>query len=367
MRTPELRIQMLAKGRPIIEIYDEIGPAWLGMIEEKAIAKALKEIGNVPEIEVRVNSLGGDAYDGLAIGNLFKAHPAKFHGRVMGVAASAATLLLMGCDTITIPKNALLMIHDPWTIAIGDVDDMQKAINQLEAVTQAGIECYAAKNTKKSKEEIAALMKEETWFTGEEAVEAGFADQTEAEVALPAVEPKAKAQSRFRKAPEHLESLFSISMRAPEVPTMADTPKPDPDPTPAPNPAPEPAPTPTPPPPPTPKQEAPELIERKRCSEIVALCSQIGRPEMAAEFIDAQNTVEQVRMFVKGAMCQDRKPVDGGGGGNDPTPADPNAKYKTEYAADRAYFQKSGTTEEDYIASRRITDGLDVLKTASAA
>lgn len=356
MRTPDFRVQMLAKSRPIIEIYDEIGPAWLGMIEEKTIANALKEIGNVPEIEVRFNSLGGDAYDGLAIGNLFKAHPAKFFGRVMGVAASAATLALMGCDTITIPKNALLMIHDPVTFAFGDEEEMRKAMDALSTVKDAGIETYAAKNTKKSKEQIAAMMKEETWMTGEQAVEEGFADQTEAEVALPKVEQKAVA--RFRKAPSQFASLLAISMQATEVP-MAEHAAPV-------------IPTPTLATAITQAQmdaakvdaaKEARASERQRSADITALCSQAGRPDLVAGFLEGEQTVADVQAHLFKTLCAERKPVDGGGGGaGDPPPADPDAKFKAEYAADRAYFKKSGTSEADYVMSRRISEGLDTLR-----
>lgn len=355
MSKPHFNVSMLAKGKARIEIYDEIGPSWAGMIDEKTVAAALKEIGNVKEIELRVNSLGGDAYDGLAICNMLKAHPAKVNGHVEGIAASAASILLMGCDTITIPKNALLMIHEPWTFAVGNAEDMQKAIAQLDSTTAAGIETYAAKNTKKSREEIAALMKEETWYTGEEAVEAGFADRTEAEVQLPSVEPKAAPQNRFRNAPSQFASLLAISMRATEVHKMADTTVTTPE-TPEVAPVVQAA-------APAPVQAAPVVKdttgdERKRCSEIASLCNQIGKPLMASEFIEKGATIEQVQMFVKGVMCQDRPAVDNGGSGagTDETPADEHAKYKAEYAADKKMLVKMGISEKDYIASRLVTD-----------
>lgn len=109
--------------------------------------------------------------------------------------------------------------------------------------------------------------------------------------------------------------------------------------------------------------EAPEQIERRRCAEIMSLCSMGGKPELASDFINNGTPVVDVQSHLFRVMCNDRRPVDGGGGGSNPAPvADPDAKFKTEYAADRAYFVKSGTTEADYIASRRVTEGLDPLK-----
>lgn len=356
MKAPHFNVTMAAKGgRPRIEIYDEIGPEWLGMIEERTIAQALKDIGNATDVDVYVNSLGGNAYDGLAICNMFKAHPAKFHGRVMGIAASAATLLLCGCDTITIPKNALWMIHEPMTFAFGFKDDMQKAIDQLDSATKAGIETYAAKNKKKTREEIAALMQAETWFTGEEAVEAGFADQTEAEVQVPNVEPAAQPQNRFRNAPSQFASLLAISMRATEIPQMNPEQKPEPKPEPIPEPKPAPV-----PPPPTQSIVPPEQAERTRCADVFALCNQIGKPELATDFIANGTTVADVQSHILRVLINERKPVDGGGGGANPAPApDPDAKFKVEYAADRKMLMRAGISEGDYVASRRCDEGID--------
>lgn len=377
MKTPHFSVTMLSKTKARIEIYDEIGPSWAGMIDEKTVARALKEIGQVSDIDVMVNSLGGDVYDGLAIGNMFKAHPADVHGHVMGIAASAATLILSGCDTVTIPKNALYMIHDPATFAYGGREDMQKAINQLDAATSAGIEAYAAQNKKKSKEEIALLMKEETWFTGEEAVEAGFADQTDAEVQLPTVEPKATAQSRFRRAPSQFASLLAISMKAEEKPM------------------PEPVVVEVPPAAPVAKVEIPSAVapviqaaeqpktltsddvkiaadaavklaiegERNRANDITALCGQAGRAAMANEFIATGKAVKEVHEALFKALCADRKPTDEGGTGIPvAASADPNDKYKAEYAKQKTAYMAAGMSEEDYIATRRIDDGVDLFK-----
>jgi ATP-dependent protease ClpP protease subunit len=196
MKLAKLNVVMAAPKRARLEIYDDIGPSWAGMIDTKAVAAALKQIGDVDQLEVHINSRGGSAFEGLGIATLLRDHPAQKLGFVEGIAASAATLPLMVCNSVTIPANALLMIHDPAVFAFGGEGEMKAAINMLAAVKQAGIALYASKSGKTA-DELAAIMSAETWYTGEAAVKAGFADNTSSE--LPQAPSKTEAQQSYKE------------------------------------------------------------------------------------------------------------------------------------------------------------------------
>lgn len=133
------------------------------------------------DITVRVNSPGGDVFDGIAIMNALKTHGEK-KGKVTviveALAASIASVIAIGAaDELVMSEGSYLMIHNPWTIAIGDADEFEQTAGVLRqlAGTLAGI--YARKSGK-TKEEIQALMDAETWIDSEKAVELGFADKT---------------------------------------------------------------------------------------------------------------------------------------------------------------------------------------------
>lgn len=196
----------------IVEIYDDIGPGWLGMIDAKSVAEGLAAAGEVSRIEVRLNSLGGASHDGLAIYNLLKAHPATVRVRIDGVAASSASLIAMAGDEVLMPAGALMMIHEPWTIAVGDAADMRKAAVQLDSFIDAAIEVYSSKS-EQSDEQLRAWLAAETWFTGAEAVEAGLADKVEGEVFL--AYPLNADHFKYRKQPQQFYQLVALSASRP--------------------------------------------------------------------------------------------------------------------------------------------------------
>lgn len=131
---------------------------------------------------VRINSPGGDVFDGFAIYNLLKQHPARIKVKVDGLAASAASVVAMAGDEIEIADNALMMIHNPWTMAVGDAETMIETAALLEKVKGSIVTTYKAR-AKLSEDEIVALMNSETWFDAGGAIEAGLADRTAGEKA----------------------------------------------------------------------------------------------------------------------------------------------------------------------------------------
>jgi len=126
------------------------------------------------DLTVRLNSGGGLATEGMAIFSLLKAHPGKVSIVVDGIAASAASLIAMAGDTRQMRQGAMMMIHDPATITVGNADVHQKKVDMLDKLANnyAGVYARAAGKTV---EDTRAIMKAETWLTADEAVKDGFA------------------------------------------------------------------------------------------------------------------------------------------------------------------------------------------------
>lgn len=164
-----------------ILIYGDIGSyeGWSD-VTAKQFNTDLKALGDVDEIAVRINSVGGEVFAAQAIYSMLKAHRATINVYIDGLAASAASVIAMAGDTITMPKNTMMMIHNPLSACYGFASDMRECANLLDKIGETLIATYEEK-TKKSKEELKALMDAETWFTAEEAVEMGFADVLDAE------------------------------------------------------------------------------------------------------------------------------------------------------------------------------------------
>lgn len=166
-----------------ISLFDRIGmDVWTGEgWTAKRMAGALRSIGSKP-VTVAINSPGGDVFEGLAIYNLLREHPAEVSVKVMGLAASAASVIAMAGDTITMGLGSQMMVHRSWGMVVGNSADFAAAVPIFEGFDASMTEIYAAR-TGLSKPEIAAYLdgpdkaSDGTWFTAEQAVDAGFADQ----------------------------------------------------------------------------------------------------------------------------------------------------------------------------------------------
>lgn len=178
-----------------IELYDEIG-FW--GVTAKAFRQQLKATGG-GDIRLRINSPGGDVFDGIAMFNDLVAYKGRVEVEVTGVAASAASIIAMAGDTIRVAENAFLMIHNAWTLAIGNRHDITEVAALLGQIDGALADTYAAR-ADADRGEIVTMMDAETWMNGNEAVEKGFADEV---AALP--EPKAAFDlSGFKNTPGSL-------------------------------------------------------------------------------------------------------------------------------------------------------------------
>lgn len=183
---------------PEILIYSDIGPEEWGGVSAKAVKAQLDTMQDAAEITVRINSPGGDVFDGFAIYNLLAQHPAKIAVKVDGWAASAASVIAMAGDTVEMAANALMMIHNPWTMAIGDSANMRKTADLLDQIKGSILTTYKSK-TEMSEDDIAALMDAETWFDAQGAMEAGLAT---AIVGKSEHKTKNTAKSWIRNAPQ---------------------------------------------------------------------------------------------------------------------------------------------------------------------
>ncbi len=168
-----------ANSPPELMLYGDISDeTWYDdVVTPGKFAQELAALGDVPEIVVRINSKGGDVFAANTIYTRLKEHPAKIAVKIDGCAASAATIIAMAGDTITIPAYGVFMIHDPSVRLEGRFTetDLTKLTEELKAIKQTMLQAYAAK-TGKSTDDIAALMAAETWYNGNQAVEAGFCD-----------------------------------------------------------------------------------------------------------------------------------------------------------------------------------------------
>ncbi len=167
-----------------ITLYDVIDPLW--GISAVSIRQQIKAIpATVKTIRVRINSPGGSIFDGTAIFNQLRSHPARKIVTVDGLAASIASVVAMAGDEIEMGEGAYMMIHDPLGYVRGAADDMRDMGDLLDKMKGQLVGIYA-RRTGRDAAEIDAMMGDETWFTATEAVDAGFADRTVPGLALAA-------------------------------------------------------------------------------------------------------------------------------------------------------------------------------------
>lgn len=138
------------------------------------LSKQLEALGDVEQIDVYINSYGGEVAEGLAIYNALRRHKAKVTTYCDGFACSIASVIFMAGDERIMNESSLLMIHNAWTYAKGNSAELRKQADDLEKITQASVEAYKA-HSSLSEKEIKKLMDNESWILPEEALSYGFA------------------------------------------------------------------------------------------------------------------------------------------------------------------------------------------------
>lgn len=177
-----------------ILIYDEIGYGWWGGVSAQDFAKDLGAI-TADEITVRLNSPGGDVFDGIAILNALRSHKATITVYVDGLAASAASFIAMAGDEIVMRRNSEMMIHDASSYGAGNAGDLRKRADDLDRVSNNIASIYAER-TGGTTEEWRDFMLAETWYSAQEAVDAGLANRVDAKVETEE-DDKAAAKNSF--------------------------------------------------------------------------------------------------------------------------------------------------------------------------
>ena len=154
-------------------IYTDIGESFFyDSVSAKSVKAQLDSMTG--DLSVRINSPGGDVFDGFAIFNMLDQYEGKVTVHVDGLAASAASVVAMAGDEIVMADNALMMIHDPWTISVGDSTEMRTTADLLDKIKGSILTTYLSKSGL-DEADIADKMAAETWFSADEAIEYGFA------------------------------------------------------------------------------------------------------------------------------------------------------------------------------------------------
>jgi len=187
-------------GTQVVELYDEIG--YWG-VTAKDFRDQLKTVTG--DFTLRINSPGGDVFDGIAMFNDILAHPGKVKVEISGIAASIASVIAMAGDTIEIAPNAFFMIHNAWTFAYGNRHDMESTAEILGQIDEAIARTYVGRS-KVGIRSVREMMDDETWMGSAAAIDKGFADTLMSVDAPETVETQARFDLTgvFAKVPEAL-------------------------------------------------------------------------------------------------------------------------------------------------------------------
>ena len=156
-----------------IFIYGDI----VNEVTAPGFKQQLDELGNVSEIDVHINSSGGNVFEGHAIYNMLKMHKAKINIYIDALAASIASVIAMSGDTIFMHKNSFLMIHNSWIMTVGNAKELRDTADLLDKTDEASNQAYLDRALNISEEELKELLDAETWLTASEALEKGFIDE----------------------------------------------------------------------------------------------------------------------------------------------------------------------------------------------
>jgi len=167
------RVNRLSNEVADVFIYGDIG-GWMDGLSANDFAREVVAL-DVGNLNVRLNSGGGSVFEGQAIYNTLSQHKARVTVTIDGVAASIASVIAMAGDEIRITEGSHIMVHKPWSMAMGDADSMRKEAEVLDSLESGIIDIYAARTGKNTKQ-LTDWVSAETWFKGQAAVDAGFAD-----------------------------------------------------------------------------------------------------------------------------------------------------------------------------------------------
>lgn len=197
---------------------------WWG-ISARDVSEALDALGDVDEIRVRINSPGGEVWEGMAILNMLRAHPAEVTAIVDGLAASAASFIATGCDETVMSPGTQMMIHDASAFAYGPADTMRQAAKFLDSTSNAIASVYA-ESAGGTDADWRALMVETTWYTAAEAVASGLADRVGVVADAGSTDTAGQDATPAALDPDDVEDHFDLSMYPHAGRSKAPAPKP---------------------------------------------------------------------------------------------------------------------------------------------
>ena len=193
-----------------IMIYGFVGDQW-EELDAKTIIDKILALGPRDELNVHIQSGGGYIFEGLAIYNFLNSYEGEVIVHIDGLAASMASIIAMAGDKILMPENALLMIHNPWNVSVGDAEQLRKDANILEKTKDSLISIYVDQ-TGLSTDEVSTLMDAETWFSANDAVDQGFATEVTGKVEMAACIQGVKALGdRFTNIPDSLTGVAVVA------------------------------------------------------------------------------------------------------------------------------------------------------------
>jgi ATP-dependent Clp protease, protease subunit len=163
-------------------LYGDIASStwWGDEVTPKDFKSELDSLGDIQTLNIYINSDGGDVFAGQAIYSMLKRHQAQKNVYIDGLAASIASLIAMAGDKIIMPANSMMMIHNPWTMAMGNANDFRKMAEDMDKIRESMLSVYESKTGIKQ-EDIINLLDAETWLTAQDALSNGFCDEIEEE------------------------------------------------------------------------------------------------------------------------------------------------------------------------------------------
>ena len=227
------------------------------------IRKEIEAFGDVRTVELHINSMGGSVFEANAIVNYLRRLKADTIAYVDAFACSAASAIACACDMVVMPRNSVMMIHNPWTVAIGNAKELRKAADDLDVLSEAFATVYIDKaDGKLDEKRLTKLLDDETYLTAEQAYDLGLCDEVEQfDAVMQEPDSAAKAAAKAR----HIDlGKIAAMVRGEAKPDEEKTPEPEPTPEPK-----EPEPT------PEPEPETTEKSEQKSAEWVNALINKI--------------------------------------------------------------------------------------------
>lgn len=199
-----------------IFIYgDIVSSQWY---EEDTTALSFKNdldaAGDVSVINLYINSPGGNVFEGVAIYNMLKRHKAKVNVHVDALAASIASVIAMAGDTVSMPKNSMLMIHNPWSFAVGNAAELRKIADDLDRIGQSVKQTYLQKaGSKLTDKKLQEMLDAETWLSADEAYAYGLCDVV-LEESQAAASISDEWLNRYKNVPKQLKNQAEKDQKA---------------------------------------------------------------------------------------------------------------------------------------------------------